>query len=371
MKRRFFYFLVTVQLIILLAYWIWYEALTVFLPDPFLLHQDALQTFFTVMAFAFLAVLGIGMFKDHWLLRLVNRIVMTWAVVSFYGFWASAVVWIAFVLAWILRIDLPMHVFAAVMFSLALLTALASLINARIHRVRKISVSLPNLPDSWQGKSLVLLTDVHVGHILRHGFVRRIVDMTNGLNPEAVLISGDYYDGVHTDADSLAAPLVNLKAPLGAYFVSGNHDSYRELDQHIAALAKAGVKIIDNKFVDLGGLMLVGEGYDAAESVDSLKSFLKNLSFDRSKPSILLKHVPNNLSAAAEAGISLTLSGHTHKGQLWPGSWITKKVFSIYHSGLQKLGNMLVYTSSGVGTWGPPAKLGSKSEIVQIELKKK
>jgi uncharacterized protein len=369
MQKKFAYFLIILQIFLILTYWIWYEALIAFLPGVFGNYQVLLQTVFTILVFAFPIVVITGYSRDNAFIRFLFKVVWAWMPIYWYGFLASVLCWLIYVVAAVLGTELNMAVIAGTSYSLALIAVLIGFINAHIHRVTDISVSLQNIPEYWKGKSVVLLTDLHVGHILRHKFIKRIVEIVNDLKPEAVFISGDYYDGVRTDIQGLADPLKEVQAKLGTYFVSGNHDTYRELDLHINALTKAGVKVIDGQLVILEGLHLIGEGYNHIESVESLNKFFTNLNLDNKVPSILLKHVPSNLKAAANAGISLILCGHTHYGQLWPFKYITYYVFRRYHYGLQRFGDMHVYTSSGVGTWGAPFRLGTKSEIVKITFK--
>jgi uncharacterized protein len=368
MQKKFVYFLIVFQVFLLLTYWIWYEGLTEFLPGVFGSHAPVLQAIFTILAFALPLIVGLAFSRDSILMRSLVKIIWIWMPVYWYGFLVSAVCWFIFAFAKVIGWDLNMAPVAAVLYSLAALGIVVGYINARIHRITNIKIKMPNLPEYWKGKTLALLTDLHVGHILRYRFVKKVVRLVNEMNPEVVLISGDYYDGVHTDAEGLAAPFKDVKAPLGTYFVSGNHDSYRELSTHIQALENANVKVIDGQSVVINGLQLIGEGYNVLESVESVSEFLDTIGVSKDSPSILLKHIPSNLKAAANAGVSLVLCGHTHHGQLWPFNWVTYYVFRKYHIGLNLFGDMLVFTSSGVGTWGAPFRLGTKSEIVQITL---
>ena len=99
-----------------------------------------------------------------------------------------------------------------------------------------------------------------------------------------------------------------------------------------------------------------------------LRSILRRAELDRERASILLTHAPSGLPIAEEEGISLQLSGHTHGGQIFPFTWIVSRVWGQFTYGLKRLGNLLVYTSSGTGTWGPPMRVGTKPEIVLIEF---
>jgi predicted MPP superfamily phosphohydrolase len=103
-------------------------------------------------------------------------------------------------------------------------------------------------------------------------------------------------------------------------------------------------------------------------NADRFRSILNGADLDRNRASILLSHVPRQLSIAEEAGVSLQLSGHTHGGQIFPFTWFTGRIFGDYTYGLQRFGELMVYTSSGAGTWGPPMRIGTNPEIVLIEF---
>jgi predicted MPP superfamily phosphohydrolase len=116
------------------------------------------------------------------------------------------------------------------------------------------------------------------------------------------------------------------------------------------------------------GLQIVGVHDSEAVEPEIFRKILQDAALDRRQASILLAHRPSNLSIPEAAGISLQVSGHTHKGQNWPWSWVAYKVHGPFAYGLNRLGNLLVLTSSGAGTWGPPMRVGTRSEIVLIRL---
>ncbi|HVO28997.1 MAG TPA: metallophosphoesterase, partial [Candidatus Paceibacterota bacterium] len=130
-----------------------------------------------------------------------------------------------------------------------------------------------------------------------------------------------------------------------------------------------GMRILDNEMVDLRGIQLAGIDWKDSYNEKDCERILAALPVDRDRPSILMKHEPQDLPTSADRGFSLQLSGHTHAGQIFPLSLITHRVYHGFDYGLKKFGDMLVYTSSGVGTWGPPLRFGTKAEIVAITLR--
>jgi predicted MPP superfamily phosphohydrolase len=120
--------------------------------------------------------------------------------------------------------------------------------------------------------------------------------------------------------------------------------------------------------INLDGLQIIGVDYRDSRREEQFRAILEKMGIDRHKPSILLKHAPLNLEVAREQGVSLQLSGHTHRGQVFLFRFITSRVYQGYDYGLKWFGNLLVYTSSGAGTWGPPMRLDTNPEIVVIKF---
>jgi uncharacterized protein len=232
----------------------------------------------------------------------------------------------------------------------------------------RISVSLPNLPEAWRGKKIVFVSDVHLGAVLGVRFSQKVVDLIKAEKPEAVLIGGDIFDGVKCHSQSLIQPFAELKPPHGVYFSSGNHEYIEDTKKVLKEIPNVGIRVVWNEVIDVAGIQLVGVDWKDAYSKEQFEKVMAGISIDYSRPSILMRHEPNHLEVAENAGISLTISGHTHQGQIWPLQYITRRVFKGFDYGLKKHGAMTVYTSSGVGTWGPPLRFGTKAEIVAITL---
>jgi hypothetical protein len=186
--------------------------------------------------------------------------------------------------------------------------------------------------------------------------------------PDAIFIAGDLYDGTAVDARQAAAPLNQLVAPNGVYFVAGNHEQFGDDSKYLNAVAAAGVRVLSNEKVEIDGLQIVGVPYRSATRGDHLASVLQDVSLDRDRASILLTHAPDYPEVAEAAGISLQLSGHTHLGQFIPWTWFARRMYRQFVYGLSRIGNMQIFTSSGAGTWGPPLRLGSNPEIVMLEF---
>ena len=257
---------------------------------------------------------------------------------------------------------------ADVLYGAAALATLYGMANASAIRITRLALALPNLPPAWRGRSVALVSDIHLGNIRGSTFARRIVSRLRELKPDAVFISGDLFDGTHIDVEKAVRPLAGLSVPAGIFFVGGNHDDFGDRPRYLAALGGVGLRALNNEKVTVDGLQIAGVHDDEAGDPGRFREILRQMGLDRSRAAILLAHRPSNLAIPEEAGFSLQLSGHTHSGQFWPWTLIVARIYGSFAFGLNRFGRMLVYTSSGVGTWGPPLRLGTKSEIVAIRL---
>ena len=257
---------------------------------------------------------------------------------------------------------------AGISFGAALLAGAYGLVNAAWLRVKRVRVRLPNLPETWRGRVAALVSDTHLGHVRGFGFVRRIVARLNRIKPDVVFLAGDLYDGTAVNPVQLAKPLGAIAAPQGTYFVTGNHEEFRDSRQYIDAVKAAGVRVLENEKVSVDGLQIAGVCHRDAYHETRLQEILKGMQIDRGRASVSISHEPRHLDVAEREGISLQVSGHTHGGQFVPWTRFAKRIFGPFVHGLQRFGQMMVFTSYGAGTWGPPMRLGTYAEIVLIEF---
>lgn len=281
----------------------------------------------------------------------------------------SLALWLVFLIAKTLGVAINFKIVTIIFVTFAFLVSCFGVWNAQKVVVKEIEVSIKNLPLAWQDKVLVQISDVHLGVVHRPEFIKKVVEQINLQKPQAVFITGDYFDGMDGILDNLVVPLNNLDAPRGVYFITGNHETYLGVEKVARALKSTKVEIIDDKKVDLAGLSLVGIGYPQVGENKNIVEVINKLK--PTQPTILLYHIPKMVEEVKNVGIDLMLSGHTHKGQIWPFSYITKIIFGKYYYGLNQEGDFTQYTTSGVGTWGPLMRTGNSPEIVKIILKKK
>jgi uncharacterized protein len=300
--------------------------------------------------------------------RVFYRIAAIWAGFLSFLFIAAVCAWILFAVTFLAGISLNFHRTVEVLFAFAAMAAVYGLLNAYSTRITRITVRLAGLPAVWRGRKAALISDLHLGHVRNGGFLRRVVSKVLREQPHAIFIAGDLYDGTAIDAARAAEPLHQLKAPQGVYFVAGNHEQFRNDSVYVNAITAAGVRVLDNEKVEVDGLQIAGVQYRHAWHRRSFAAVLQALRLDRDRASILLTHAPDHPDIAEAAGVSLQLSGHTHLGQFVPWSWIARRVYRQFVYGLSRIGAMQVFTSSGAGTWGPPFRLGSISEIVVLQF---
>jgi uncharacterized protein len=238
--------------------------------------------------------------------------------------------------------------------------------------VRRVGVTLDRLPRSLSGYKVVQLSDLHIGPTLGRDFLTRVVERVNELEPDAVVITGDLVDGSVERLRDHVAPLADLRARDGVFFVTGNHEYYSGADAWLRELERLGVRPLRNERVALGG---DGDTFDLA-GVDDWQAFghghgpdlaraLEDRDADREL--VLLAHQPRQIVEAAKHGVGLQLSGHTHGGQIFPWNLFVR-LQQPFVAGLSRHRGTQIYVSRGTGFWGPPMRVGAPAEITLLEL---
>lgn len=242
-------------------------------------------------------------------------------------------------------------------------------IHASRLKVKNIEVSIQTLPISWRGRTAVLISDVHLGHVRGAAFMERIVVKINSLAPDVVFIVGDLYDGVKVDEKTIVEPLRGLKVPQGTFFVTGNHEEFYDSSHFTDAVAATGVRVLKNELVDVMGLQIVGvNDKDSLEDIH-FGDMLAKMGIESHRASVLLKHQPTLARVVEQFGISVQFSGHTHNAQFWPFRFIPRLIYKGFDYGFKNSGSTQIYTGAGVGTWGPPMRVGTDAEITRITFR--
>jgi uncharacterized protein len=361
-------FISIIQAILFLTHFFVYETWTFAPGGSANLSPLWLKVSIGILSVSFLAASLLAFRYFNPFVRALYRVAAVWLGILSFLFFAAIASWLVFAIAWTVRLNVAFHQIVVVLYIIAALVGVAGVLNASLTRTRRITVRLDNLPENWRGRKAALISDLHLGHVRNGGFLRRIVARVMRENPDAVFLAGDLYDGTAIDAAKAAEPLRELRAPQGTYFVAGNHEQFGDDSRYLRAVSNAGVRVLHNEKVEADQLQIVGVPYNHATQDEHFRAVLQQIGVDRNRASILLTHAPDRPHIAEKEGISLQVSGHTHLGQFVPWSWMARRIYRQFVYGLSRIGKMLVYTSSGVGTWGPPLRLGSSPEIVLLQF---
>ncbi len=241
-------------------------------------------------------------------------------------------------------------------------------------RIKRVNVSISGMAKELHGLKIVQISDLHVGPTIRKAYVENVVLKMNALAPDLIAFTGDFGDGVAADLEKHWQPLAGLSAPLGLFYVNGNHEYYWKENEWAEAAVKCGFTALKNESRLLSyrnrTLTVAGVTDSAAEHFDPLhrpdpkKAIIGG---EASDLKILLSHRPDACVEAEKAGFQLQLSGHTHSGQFFPFI-IFQPFVHKYFRGLNQHLSLWVYVNAGTGYWGPPNRFGIPSEITLLTI---
>ena len=247
-------------------------------------------------------------------------------------------------------------------------------LNKRDITIKTLNLTLPKGNGKQNELNVVMASDLHLSPIDGERLLSKIIDKINLAKPDIILFAGDIVDDkaeILKDR-GIGESFKRLNAKYGIYSITGNHEYINDVEPSVKFMEQYGMKVIrdsyelvDSSFYLVGREDLAMRQFTGKER-KSLEKIISSINSDY--PKILLDHTPIRLEQSEKNGIDLQLSGHTHHGQIWPGNIITNMIYVISWGYLEK-GNTKYYVSSGAGTWGPPVRTGSKSEIVNIKLK--
>lgn len=305
--------------------------------------------------------------------RFLELVGATWIGVLFLLFCTFLVVEIVTAGGLLLRNTLP------VLRGWAGLTALALSVVALVQGLRPpvitdYQVLLSQLPPEHDGLVLVAISDLHLGNVTGKRRLKRIVQRVNSLQPDLVVLVGDIFDKADEQTEKEIVPVLGaIRAPLGVWAVTGNHEFYAGLDRCVKLLEAAGCNVLRDRWAEvLPGLVIAGVDDLTARGQfgQGDQPISKALANRPPGATILLSHTPWETDTAAAAGANLMLSAHTHNGQLWPFNYFVRLRYPLL-TGHYKIDGMHLIVCRGTGTWGPPMRLWLPSEIVRIRLQAK
>ncbi|WP_080848524.1 metallophosphoesterase [Cytobacillus gottheilii] len=241
--------------------------------------------------------------------------------------------------------------------------------NAYSPVVRTYKVQLNEQIKHFDSLTIAMASDMHFGHLSGLAHARRLVKEINHLQPDLILLPGDIIDDDPAAfiRKNMGDVLKELSAPLGIYGVLGNHEYYGgAIPQFIKEMERVGIRILQDEVLSIkDSFHLVGR----KDKTDKQRKSILELTNDLNKdmPIIMMDHQPAEIKKAEEHGVDILLSGHTHRGQMAPNHLITRRIFDL-DWGYRQFGKLHAIVSSGYGFWGPPIRIGSRSEVIKIEV---
>ena len=246
-------------------------------------------------------------------------------------------------------------------------------INALHPAVTKYDITINKEADEIKTLRIAAVSDIHLGSIIRKRSIKILSEMLEDMHPDVVFLLGDIVDGELGPVlrGDLLEYFTGPHTKDGLYAITGNHEFIGGGDRTIPYIESKGIRVLKDEMVILpGGIQLIGRlDRDARRFYSKERMTLKELmkDIDHSLPIIVLDHQPFNLEESEKQGVDLQLSGHTHNGQMWPLTYITRKIYEVSYGYLKK-GDTRYIVSSGFGLWGPRVRLGSKSEVLLINV---
>jgi predicted MPP superfamily phosphohydrolase len=270
------------------------------------------------------------------------------------------------------RASLPPRALSFAVLGATALLSVVGLLQARCPLVKRVEIGIDSLPPELDGYRIVQWSDVHVGPTIQRRFVTGLVARTNALDADAIVITGDLIDGYVDELRDQVAPLADLRARDGVFFVTGNHEYYWRAGEWVCEIERLGLTFLENahRVIQRGRATLVIAGITDPVGRDTHKSDprLALANAPRDSVKVLLSHRPQAAAAASRLDVDVQLSGHTHGGQFFPFNYLIR-LFQPIVAGLHRVGRTWLYVSRGTGYWGPPFRLGVHGEISEIVLR--
>lgn len=233
--------------------------------------------------------------------------------------------------------------------------------------VRNVAVTMDKKDSELTSMRVVVASDFHLGVLSNKKHLQRFVHLSNDTKPDVVFLAGDLVDDDPKwfVEDGMAEVMKQLTSTYGVYGVLGNHEYYgKKIPELVEEMDRAGVKILRDETIQVeNAFILTGQ----EDTTNKERQQLKALRLESNLPWFVMNHTPNDLSTPAQEGVDFHMSGHTHRGQMWPNHYITALVFE-HDYGYKLKAQMHTLVSSGFGFWGPPIRIGSRSELWVVDI---
>ena len=238
--------------------------------------------------------------------------------------------------------------------------------NANNVIVNEAAIAINKKAGKLKNLKAVLISDIHVGLMMGGARLKNIVDLANAQNPDIIFLCGDIFDAGAEKTDALSG----FESRYGVFAVMGNHEYFVNAGASVKQMSESGITVLRDEAVLVADSFYVAGRDDFSKrrrNKERLPLFEIINPLDPSRAVILMDHQPRELEEAVNAGVDLQLSGHTHAGQIWPMTLVIQAMWELPY-GYMKKNEASFFVTSGAGTWGPPLRIGSKSEIVVINI---
>jgi hypothetical protein len=283
--------------------------------------------------------------------------------------------WFHFLPAFIQKdYELTKKITAVIVIAVVGLIVFLGNLNKRDITVKTLELQFPKGDGKLSEINIVAASDLHLSPIDGERLLTKIIDKMDSLNPDIILLAGDIVDDKAEilEQRKIGESFRRLNPKYGIYTINGNHEFINGVDASVEYAEHLGMKVLrdESELIDSSFYIVGREDSTMFQFTGKHRNSLKQIieTIETNHPIILLDHTPYKLEEAQENNIALQLSGHTHHGQIWPANIITNIIYEVSW-GYKKKSNTHYYVTSGAGTWGPPVRTGSKSEIVNIKIK--
>ncbi len=390
MSTRAVFMILSAALILFTMHWLFFRSIVAFFTTGSPFHKTAAYALMIVLTAIVLTGFAAARMHDGWWVTGYYWFAASWMGFLVHFLAAVLAAWILIGVCRIAKIPAGRSAIAALLLTGAFIYSIYGIFNAFSPRVHTIPVAIDHVPASWENSKIVHLSDIHLGRMHGAGFAKKLVQRVNDIEPDIVLITGDIFDGLGGESSrGLVTILDGIRAARGVFYVSGNHEGYIGRQKALRLLEKTTITGLENNRIEIDGLELIGISYGGIHSIDEIAGLPGKID-KGNNVRILLYHTPTTIMAGSrdrmdrhfatywmpdtsfsqnrETRADLQLSGHTHQGQLFPFNLLTRLIYKGFHYGLNRSGDLYVYTTSGAGTWGPPMRTTTASEIAVIRL---
>jgi uncharacterized protein len=297
----------------------------------------------------------------------IYTVLMSLGGIIFYLFLGAVLLSIALLIALISKTKLPLWISWSIA-GISLALGLFGLIQAHMIKVVEYSVTLPNAPASWNGKTGLLVADTQYNQINNNRAAIKQANKILEINPDFVLHAGDFYDGVALDTTFITSQWKRITDQIPVFYTPGNHEKYGDYEAFIKSVNLANITVLADAKTEYEGVQIAGISYRGKNEISDATTAISSFELDRAKPTIVISHPPTFQVPMVEDGVDLLVAGHTHNGQFWPINYLVKSIYGKYSHGIATDGVLTTITTSGVGTWGPPLRLFNTPELVLIRF---